>query len=194
MIKPKKYLDPKLVDNVVQTIQLSLEDFNWIGVVYPLSRIGVTADGLFYPQIYRNDGSVDNISIQPDDSVKSYAYFSLEGDVRTVEDAFDEYTVLSVPLGLTFWGQLDKMFRSKKYDYTSELINDILVMLKDVAKTPSNNIESIEEVHYSMAWNSLFGKYTYSEQDKQLLLRNYTGFVIYFTVITDSLCMKLINT
>jgi len=188
----KKYIDPVLVDKFVQEIQIQIEQFPWVGESYGLVGEGVDKDGKKYPQIYLNDGTWRSVSLLPDTNKKSLSYFSLDGNV--VVDTTDDYESLVIPLALYFWGRLDKMLIRKKYDYTSELINDMLYLLLSLPKEPQTNIERVEDIQYNTDFNSLFGRFNYAEQDTQILTKMYTGFVIRFTLITDSLCMRPINT
>jgi hypothetical protein len=120
------YGNPKFYDKKVQDLNEVLKTLGWIENIYPIARIGVDEDKTF-PEVYRNDGSRVSERIYPGGS--SLSFFRIEGDINGV-DLDDDDMHFVVPFSLTVWVDLTKVFPYKEYDYTSELIKDVVDKLK----------------------------------------------------------------
>ena len=171
MITIPKYTDPKLQDAVVQYFNDKLASVSAIEYFYPIAHIGTDEEGNTYPLVYTNDGSVKNIMLFPDSKVKSFIFWQFDNSVILEEDDGVQYN-----LSLIFWGNLD-MIENKNYDYTSEIIRDILNVI--IA-------EDVDNVEYSEYY---FDDYTkYSEAERQTLMRPNTSFKISFTFNSSYIC------
>lgn len=161
------YTDPKLQDAVVQTLNTALLTTGHIEYAFPIAHLGYRKEGETYPSVYRNDGSFKNEMIFPDNKVKSFSFWefvnaedSLEGDGTLYE------------FNYVYWGNLQRLDNTKMYDFTSEIMQDIIEVLK------ANWVEDLE-------WETedIFEEYTmYLEEKKQTLMRPNTGFKINFKV------------
>lgn len=165
--------NPYLADKVVQIIR---QDFDanvpWLNYTFPIAKIGVAKEET-YPRVYANDGSNKHYSIKPEKDATSYCFFEVNDPVVINDEDEDADYDLSVVV----WGRLDKIDSGKHYDYTSELIADILGRLKFLGAR-SIEIETNPE--------NVFDKYSGLEQiQTQNLMQPNTGFKISFTIKGD---------
>jgi hypothetical protein len=116
------FADPKFYDKRIQDLNTELAKLGWITKQYPLCYLGEDDEGTF-PEVYKNDGSGRNIRVMPEGDAVSF--FQIEGDMVEVDD-FQFLTQFS----LTVWGDLRKITTSKDYDYTSDLIKDVITTLR----------------------------------------------------------------
>lgn len=117
----QSYSSPIFIAEKIQTLQSALDALGWISIIQPLARIGEDEKGTF-PEVYYNDGSRKNIRMFPEGD--SWAFFMIEGDINQVDEyAFD------VPLSLTVWFDMTKVYPSKLYDYSYELLQDVVNVL-----------------------------------------------------------------
>lgn len=190
MIIPSKYSSPVLADKYVQYLQEALETLAWIEKVQPAVRVGVDDQGRTFPVVYKNDGSNKNYNILFDTSLKSYAFFEYDGDVTMDDGNFsNEDQTMTIPLAIVVWGRLDKIYPSKNYDYTSELIKDVLDIIKYCVNTSGYRIDGITDISWTTDYNRVFNRYTmHNEADAQAMMRDRTAFRISFTLIVDSSC------
>jgi len=194
MIVPDKYVSPALIDKHIQNAQTALEGLSWLEYVYPLVKYGVTEDGKGFPVVYRNDGSKDNYQVLPDNDVKSFAFFKIEGDVGVYKlDSLGAEVYMEIPCSVTVWGRLDKMDVSdRSYDYTSELIEDVMYKLLSLPNSPGNDIFDVSEVSYSQNTRSVFGDFDAlwdSAVNEQSYMQTNTFFKIDFNIRTDLICL-----
>lgn len=115
--------DPVFYDKKIQELNVLLEALDWIENQYPICQKGETEEGTF-PEVYFNDGTEKNIQVLPEGSAVSF--FQIEGDIIG-NDEFD----YEIPFSLTVWADLTEIHPEKSYDYTSELVSDVLGVLND---------------------------------------------------------------
>lgn len=170
---PAYYDEPKLDYDIAQRIQLRLDaKLGWLEKSYHIAKVGVEAKtNLTYPQVYKNDGSDEHFNIRPDNKTSSYSFIEIEAPASVdYENGTVEYS-----LSIVFWNNLRLIDDTKQYDYTSELIIDVIDVLQFFA---ASNIQ--EEIRPE----NIFDKYTQVTQNlKQHLMKMYSGFKITFNVI-----------
>jgi hypothetical protein len=126
-----QFTSPKFYDKKIQDLNSKLTVLGWIQNIYPLAQIGVSdADGkdVTFPEIYNNDGGKASTRIYP--SGKSLSFFLMNGDINGI-DSNDDDTHFVVPLALVVWADLTKVYPAKKYNYTTELLEDVVKKLRD---------------------------------------------------------------
>jgi hypothetical protein len=123
MTSVSTFTTPLLADKIAQ--ELNTELASTFDDQYPICSVGVEGDET-YPEVYKNDGTKISYRVMPDDA-RSLSFFTIEGNMSEQDE--DEYH-LSVPMGFTFWVNLQKYNPAKDYDYTSELIRDVLNILR----------------------------------------------------------------
>jgi len=162
------YTSPKLHDKEIQTLQNLISALDWVTYAYPLVRVGEDPDGKTYPLCYTNDGSDVSVKVLPDSDINCFCFFELEGDVTRFLESVGKYTY---PLSVTFWLQLDKVYPTKTYDYTSELIVEVINLLIDA---------DCEDITYTT--EDVFGGFSeIEEKNIQVFMRNYSAFKITFS-------------
>jgi hypothetical protein len=165
------YSSPVLHDAVVQTLNALLTSY--VEYLFGISHIGVDDEGETYPQVYNNDGSTSNVMIFPDNRVKSFCFWVLNG-----AEVLDDDDGMVYDLTFIFWGNLERIDQSKNYDHTSEIQQSILKVFKG---------QDVTELSYTQ--EDVFVDYTkYLEQERQTLMRPNTGFKISFK-IQGSVCV-----
>lgn len=172
-MKTVDYLDnPKLHDRVIQKIRKYFEaNISWdLEYIYPIARVGHDAEGNTYPQIYKGDGTEEHYDIRPDWSVKSYCFFELNDPVTIINE--DERT--DYRFSVIFYARLDKLYPDKNYDYTAELIAEVILHLKTL---------QAYEIEYYTNPEEIFTRYSELEQAAtQMLMKNGTAFKISFSI------------
>jgi len=164
------YTSPKLHDAEIQTLQNLFAALSWVQVAYPLVRVGRDSEGKTFPIVYTNDGTDISIRVAPDSEVNSFCFFELEGDVTRFPDSVGKYTY---PLSVTFWLQLDKVDNTKNYDYTSELVLEIMNILDE---------QDCFDISYTTEPGEIFDRFSeLEEQTYQHFMRNFSAFKISFT-------------
>lgn len=190
MKEADKYTSPVLADKYIQYLQEALQTLNWLEYVHPAVRVGVNEQGKTYPILYTNDGSKKNRNLLFDTDIKAYAFFEYDGDITMDDGSFSNTDqLMTLPLSIVAWGRLDKIYPTKDYDYTSELIQDVLNVLKYCTNTSGYSIDSITGVTYTTDYNKVFDKYSLHDETKtQALMRDYTAFKVSFTMTVDASC------
>ncbi len=190
MILPKQYATPVLADKYVQYLQNGLNGLRWLEYVYPAVRVGVDDEGRTYPMVYANDGTDRNYSLLFDTDVRAYSFFEYGGDIVLSEGNFNGGDAdMEIPLALVVWGRLDKIDRTKRYDYTSELVKDVVGVIKDVANYAGYGVISLSDLRYTLDYDKVFSRYSlHREADVQSLMRVRTAFRVEFTLRVDSAC------
>lgn len=158
--------DPVFYDAKVQDLNTELEVLTWLQNQYPICRKGEVKEGTF-PEVYYNSGT-KNFKVMPEGM--SVSFFTINGEITEVEE-FD----WNVPLSFYVWGNLTKMYPQKKYDYTGELIKDVIVILQKNSCTD-----------LVIQTDNVFAEFTMLEKQlKQNAMRPFTAFKISFnTMIT----------
>ncbi len=167
---PTLLVNPKVDSKVAQLIQVALDtNLGWLDRAYHIARVGKDKEQKGdYPILSANDGTDENYNIRPDNKIGAYSFFEVERPF-TVDFENDEITCF---FSLVFWCNLKLIDPSKQYDYTSELIKDVLDVL-NTYQPQGLNIETRPE--------RVFDKYSGLQQEsKQHLMRQYSGFKITF--------------
>lgn len=169
--------NPYLADKVVQIIRQDFDiNISWLAYSFPVTKIGILED-LTYPRVYANDGSDAHYNIRPEEDAVSYCFFEVNDPIIINDEEEDADYNLSVVV----WGRLDKIDSGKHYDYTSELIVDMLRRLKSL-NARSLEIETNPE--------NVFDKYSGLEQAQtQNFMQPNTGFKISF-IIKGDICTE----
>lgn len=172
MRKIDLYDNPVMQDFVVQEINNLLTSH--IEYRFGIAQMGYDEEGNTYPSIYYNDGSVKNEMLFPDNKVKSFCFWEFLG-----MEVLDEDEGVNYNLALVFWGNLKRIDSSKRYDFTSEIEQSIIKVLKGYGA-----------VEISLEEEDIFSIYSkYLEEEKQTLLRPNTGFKITFK-LHDIPCLE----
>lgn len=116
-----------------------------------------------YPQIYVNDGTKVNLRVLPDSS-KSMSFFVVGGNMTEL-DELD----MAVPMGYIVWMNLQKVDPSKAYDYTEEVLRDVL-----------NVIRKYGGYDFNVDVNSPLSEWSMME-GKAATMRPYSSFRVDFT-------------
>lgn len=190
MALPKVYTNPVLADKYIQYLQQSLDELSWLELVYPAVRVGVDEEGMTYPMVYANDGSSKNYSVLFDTDRKAYAFFEYDGDIRMADGVFNGGDAdMVLPLAVVVWGRLDYIYPTKQYDYTMELVKDVIGKLKDAANYSGYNIMLLSDMTITTDYDRVFSRYTlHDETTTAALMRNRTAFRIAFSITVDAYC------
>ena len=164
MITPDAFANPKFYDKAIQEINTDLDALGWIEFVHPLSQVGEDDEGTF-PEVYKNDGSKISIRIYP--TGNSLSFFTLDSAVQ-----IEETESFRVDLGLIVWADLTKVYPSKDYNYTTELLEDVRGVLNSHAA-----------YEYNIQFQEVFAEYTQLEKliNQNVMLPN-TAFKFNFAL------------
>jgi hypothetical protein len=110
-------------DKIAQELNVLLFDLGHIDDLYGVCQTGIEEDETF-PYIYINDGEKLNLRVLPDSS-KSMSFYTVEGEW----DELDELDV-AITMGYIAWMNLQKIGPGKKYDFTNEILRDVLNVIK----------------------------------------------------------------
>lgn len=159
------FTSPYFYDSKVQDLNTKLEVLTWIESQYPICHMGKSEDGTF-PEAYYNDGGIKNLRVMP--SGKSISFFMIEGNIEQVEEFH-----FRVPMALYVWADLTKAYTTKPYDYTAELLKDVIGVLEN--NSCNDMVISTDEV---------FENFTYLQKVlDQNTMRPYTAFKISFNCL-----------
>ena len=156
------YDSPVFYDHFVQDLNTELETLGWIESQYPICRKGEVKEGTF-PEAYYNSGSKKNIKVLPEGN--SISFFMINGTISEVEDFH-----YRIPLSLFVWGDMTKIYPQKKYDYTGELLKDVIGVLK------KNSCDDLQ-----IEIEGAFKDFSMIEKILQRETRTFTAFRINFT-------------
>jgi len=163
-------LNKKLSDFAIEKIREKLQSLTWLDEVYPAVQVGVRENGDTYPQLYIQAGGQKILDLTPDTAKKSYIFFEKgKTEVLGEENIYD--------ISLIWWGQLDAIDNTRQYDYTTELVAEIVTILKDLG---AYNIT----IDYSGA----FANYNLHDTRMQFLMYPYSSFRVDFSIIFSSNC------
>ncbi len=168
---PPLFDDPHNEYAIAQTIQLAIDTIGWVDRSYHIAKVGIKADSdLTYPQIFANNDSDEHFDIRPDSKIGAYSF--IEVDSPSIVDIENDEVTYS--FSLVFWANLVLVDAAKLYDFTSELIEDVIDELAKL-EAESIAIETRPEI--------IFNKYTGTTQElKQFLMKRYSGFKLSFTI------------
>jgi hypothetical protein len=162
------FVSPKFYDKKVQDLNAKLLTLGWIENIYPIAQIGIS-DGVTFPEVYNNDGKRVSTRIYPNG--ESLSFFMINGEINSI-NTDDDNTHFVVPLSLIVWADLTKVY-AKSYNYTTELIEDVVKQLRD------NSCNDI-----TIQTSNVFEGFTDLEKsDFQNVMLPYTAFKINFTCL-----------
>lgn len=173
-VTPPYYSNPQLDYKVIQDLQILLwTELQWLDRSYHLAKVGVDSENKStYPQIHANNGTDEHFDIRPDKRISSYSFFEIDKPF-TIDYNSKECNYY---LSIVFWNNLELIDNTKQYDFTSELIKDVVEVLK---KRAGENfvIETRPE--------QIFNKYNALKQENtQLLIRRFSAFKVTFNIKT----------
>jgi len=177
----------KLHDRVVNTLLTYFRaNIAWLDYSYPIAQVGVEMVDdaeVSYPQIYAGDGSTEHYNIRPDFEVGSYCFFEFGEAV-----AVDEWDGTLYTFSVIFYARLDKAYPGKaNYDYTSELIAEVIGHLKHIT------IDA-RVLDWTINVGEIFDKYSDLERVvTQSLMKHGTAFKITFTIHDKDDCYETVS-
>ena len=164
-MKTIQFDNPVFFDRKVQELNTELESLGWIINQYPVCYKGENKEGTF-PQVYYNDGSSKNLMALPEGNATSF--FTVEGEMLETEEFH-----FVIPLAITIWADLTRVYPAKAYDYTGELIKDVVGILQ------ANSCNDLK-----IQVENVFGDYSFLDSKlQQNVTRPYTAFKISFTCL-----------
>ena len=166
-------VDSNLTTKIVEDLQALFASKVYLDKVYPIAQVGIQTveNGTHtFPRVYLNDGGTDYIDVMPDDKLKGYTFFEVEG-IQGYNRADEEFTVT---LNQVFWFN-QKKIDDRNYDYTHELVADVL-------KTYELNSDITEEIQVEQTLENIYNKYDLPQQDIQQFMYPFTGVKFTFTV------------
>ena len=171
MIATTEYSTPQIYNQKVQELNTALDALGWIEKIYPIAYKGEEEEGTF-PEVYYNDGSKKNIRVLP--GGKAISFFQIESDLVEVDEFF-----FNTQLSLTVWADLAKIDSGKKYDFTTELIKEVLNVLR---------LNSCYD--FAISTDEVLSGFSYMEKKlSQNTMRPYTAFKITFNTLL-SICWE----
>jgi hypothetical protein len=179
MSVPTIFASPQLHHKVIQNIQsLFQTELSWLQYCYPLAHVGISKDAegneVKYPRVYINDGAKEYYDIRPNDEFRSYGFFELQ-DPSTFAQS-DNDGEIQYQLSFIVWFNFKTVSTTKLYDYSSELIKDVLRAWNEDITIQ----KSITNVSYDIDPNTIFEKYSLKITDSQFLMYPYGAFKINF--------------
>lgn len=158
-------VNPLLSVDIVNQLQQAFSTKIYFDKIYPIAFVGLQGTHK-YPRVYLNDGTTNYIDVMPDDSLKGYTFFEIQGtEEYNLEDDF-----LNITVNQICWFNLNKI-DARGYDYKHELLTDVLKTLKNSAF--SNEITNIR---IEENFETIYSKYTIPEDKLQYFMFPYTGF------------------
>jgi hypothetical protein len=188
MTEPITYSSPVLLAKLVQGMNENLkQNLDWMELTYPVAKtVYINRDDTEYrfPGVYKNDGSAYHIAIAPDHKVRSFSFFEI-ADSFEIDGESEPFGIsgnTSFPVSLIVWANLPKINAGKSYDFTEELIQDILQngKMKDVP-----GLVDIQDFSIEMRTEEVFVRYDYDQAERQFMLFPYSAFKINMTLIAD---------
>jgi hypothetical protein len=172
-------VNSNLATKIVEELQSLFASKVYLDKIYPIALVGTQQleDRVHtFPRVYLNDGGKDYIDVMPDDKLKGYTFFEIEG-IESYNRLEEEFTMT---LNQIFWFNQNKI-DDRNYDYTHELIADIL-------KTYELNSNITEEIQIEENIENIYNKYDLPQERVQHLMYPFTGVKFTFTVtICESL-------
>jgi len=157
----------QLADGVIEKIRQKLTSLAYLSEVFPATKVGIRDNGSTYPAVYVQDGNQKILDLTPNTKWKSYCFFEKRNyNISTFETDINGYD-----LSLIFWGQMNLIDVSKKYDYTDEIVSEII-----------NKLRSLDCGNFTVSFENVFGKYNLHESIKQFFMYPYSNFKIDFQI------------
>jgi len=178
-VKPKVVLLPNAVglDLQIQTVQQILADgLPWLQTAFGraflqqekrLSKKDVTLidalagdETVIYPEC--RGINQEPVNVMPNDNLKSYCFFVVRDPTDFVNFAtLDTQTIVSTPLSLIFWVNLQKVNATKNYRFAEELKIDVLNILRGIPDVVLTQIyEQMDRVFEQFTITETYLQYT----------------------------------
>ena len=171
---PNAQLNVAASNAIAATLRLEID---WLDAVFSIAQTAEkrndAGNAVRYPRVYSGNG--EYIDVRYHDEFKAMCFFERNGAVQ-IQNSSDE-PEMRFPLSLVVWADLSKVQPSNQYDYTDQLIGDVLAVLKDKYDS------EIEVFDYEDRLNNVYDKYTLSDIDSRFLSYPYTAFRINFDYI-----------
>ena len=172
------YSNPKFLYSVIAALQTALEPITWLDSIFPLAHIGTTHTQdveeclveTSYPRVYKNNGTQEYADIRPDDKLKGFIFFETNGEYTHTRS--NDKSVY--PISLICWYSLKKIDVTKNYDYSEDLIGEVVMRTKDFY----DDGEFFTEIRPT----EIFNKYDFMANDLKYLGYPYGAFKITFNV------------
>lgn len=165
-------VNSNLTTKIIEDLQALFASKVYLDVIYPEAKVGrqQLEDTVHtFPRVYLNDGGTDYIDVMPDDKLKGYTFF--ETEIDSYNRAEEEFTV---NISQVFWFN-QKKIDDRTYDYTHELIADIL-------KTYELNSDITEDIEINTTLEDIYNRYDLPQERVQHLMYPFTGVKFTFTV------------
>jgi hypothetical protein len=161
--------EKKLADGVIETIRQKLISLNYISEIFPAAKIGKRENGSTYPAVYMQDGNQKILDLTPNSEYKSYVFFEKRDyNISTFETDLNAYN-----LSLIFWGQMNLIDATKKYDYTDEIVSEIIKKLRFLGGG-----------NFTVIFENVFEKYNLHKSLKQFFMYPFNSFKINFQIFS----------
>ena len=179
-----------LLSRLVAGVNINLEkNLEWLQKAYPLTqRASVTVNNTTfrYPVVYKTDSRQYFEKVAPDARLSGFSFFEQNGPMQFVDQVLQpsfgrQLMTQRFSVSLIFWVNLSKINIGKDFDYTDELIADVL---NNANMRVNTDITRIENMQVETRNDFIFSLYDYDQTDKQYLLYPYSAFRINMDWIT----------
>ena len=177
----------KLHDRVVNNLLTHFRaNIAWLEYSFPIVQPGImeTDDGeITFPIVYAGDGSTEHYDIRPDWDIGAFCFFEFDSATAT-----DEWDGTDYIFSVIFYARLDKAYPAKaNYDYTSELIAEVIGHLKNI-KFDARVLD------WTINVDDIFDKYSdLARVMTQSLMKHGTAFKITFTIHDNEDCYETVS-
>lgn len=162
----------KLADAQIELMRVKLNAITWVDYTFPAVKVMTRTNGETYPGVYVQSGNKKIEDLTPNTTAKSYLFFEKRDPYNISYQVGEKNTY---DLSVIFWGQMTQIDSSKEYDYTDELVKEIVEVLRTFSVT---NIQ--------VYFDNVFSRYTLHGSDKQMFMYPYSSFKIDFTIRGNS--------
>lgn len=170
---PNAQLEVAVCNAIAARLKLQID---WLELSLGLSQTfeeATDAGNKRIPRIYSaNDEYID---CSPDEQFQAMSFFARNGTVQISNDA-DE-PEMRFPLSLFVWADLSRIDNTNTYDYTDQLLGDVLNVLKHYYDS------EITVFQYECDPIRVYDRYSLSDARTRLMTYPYTAFRIDFTYI-----------
>jgi hypothetical protein len=155
---------------------------SWLSDPYGLVQTGVLKDGKTrFPQLYRQDGSLESQDLYPDQRMKALCFFEREGASEIVwTDQLHKAGEWQHQLAAVVWVNLLAIDSTRSYDFSDELALDFLT--RGLLASVDGQAGRLAPGAIEQRAERVFSRYTNWPEKQQLLMYPYAGFRIPFMV------------
>jgi hypothetical protein len=186
-VTPFVVSEPYGIDIAITGIQQKLaQQIPWLEKSFgkAVKRVNTTKneagsdEDYFFPSMFIEDGK-DWLDLLMNDNFNSYTFFTVD-DPTTIED-FEEgvQNIYQRPFNLIFWGNLDRIYPSKTYDYLEEIKDDIAKAIK-ISRyyedpTDHRTVQGVDIVSIFDNHENIFDGFSFDRAKTQYLHFPYRG-------------------